>query len=320
MLSPGRGVGVFLNQSQEFESAIWAGTWSSVNVQDQQGMLPPLESLAAPAPLGGGAVTGDIATRFNVFTPATLAADASTWDVRPPPPFPDGSTAGNALIGNLVPVVASTASGVVALSTRNFGSFGYYWATVGTTVSGPTPINGVPLGEGRPGGLAAVGAVHGPVVAVFNGVSQMGQEEGDLIGETFDGVTWTSPSLVATEGMKQPTPYTLSMAALPDGRVALVYSTSSGGLMFGFWSNGSGWGTFNSVSSPAAQNFAIAAGVGDAELELVLATSDGQLEHCRLMPNDAGDLHWTSPVLIPAPGFYESVFVAEGPSAPPPPK
>jgi hypothetical protein len=109
----------------------------------------------------------------------------------------------------------------------------------------------------------------------------------------------------------------MSVAALPDGRIALAYATAASAVNVGFF-DGTAWGAFSAVPSAAPMGtfapVSIAAGSTGAVVELAYIDQNYYLRHTRLT-SESSDAAWTwtAPVVVDSTQSYGSVWIASSP-------
>jgi hypothetical protein len=224
----------------------------------------------------------------DTFTNAT-----STWTTQStgaPMNYPNGIAA-SVVTGSGTPVVIIP--NLQSAYTYTINSDGGAWSTA-------TPVSGIPVGGTTPFVSAALRAGVDEILAVFS-VNDTGLTS-SLQWAKYSGGAWTAGSVFAT-GVYTSMSYVgtpVSLAALPDGRVAVAYFQQAGTIQIGFF-DGTSWGTPKTIpgvtASVAWGPLSIAPGVAGAVLEVAYVGSSG-VEHVRL--SNEASWTWTSPVVIGA--------------------
>ncbi len=303
VVTPGRhGLAAYRgNANDTIEAAEYAGSWPMLA---SEGTMPNTVSAPAAAPSGAFVAYGGQSLGL-----ATYVEAMGMWS-------PASQATGAAGENNAVPAVVTTSTGdpmILVLSSTG-GTYSYVLRTGGTwgTLSTITGSAGPGIAGGSAPAITAVRvAGSSTIVAAMAGANM-----GEIDTAVYSGGTWTTTKNVATNApFSQGAPF--SLAALPDGRVALAYLDATQAMHLAFYS-GSTWGTFSSVPGTCDHfprfPISIARGAnGTAVLELAYLDGTGDSrtpQHIRLTGESPQT--WSSPVKI-ATGGFDSVRIAVGP-------
>ncbi len=207
------------------------------------------------------------------------------------------------------PAVTGTAAGA-PLVVASLVAGGYAWTLgSGGTWSAPASIPGITV--------AAFPPVDAPVLVERTGVDQIvgifeiavdSSSGTTLAASTFSAGAWGTATTIATDARFGRPP---SVAALPDGRVALSYTNkSTPAVEVGFF-DGTAWSAFATVPGISPSQFfpgAIAQGLAGDVLELVYIDASQATQHTRL--TNESTWTWSAPIAVDPPSSYTRVFLA----------
>jgi hypothetical protein len=298
-----------LNES----SATWSGSWSA---------LTPIGSSAfsasAPIPTPSGAL---VALQYEGgLVLGTFDDPTSAWSWQQTD-FDSYTQSGISCVPALV---LDAQDDPIVLFSVNDDLQQYMWAeeSAGTWTQ-PAYVPGQDsVFNATPAVVASKRIGADQVVAVFvNGSSANGPEY-TLGWSTFAGGVWSSPAeLLASDAIGIASVSQLSMAALPDGRVAFAYLAEGNTVKVGFF-DGAAWSAFTAAPGvsplttvPALdrtpQILSLTAGAAGAVLELAYIDASSSLAHTRL--TDESTWTWTSPHVVDATHAYGFVAMALSP-------
>ncbi len=302
MLADGRGVAA-MRASSGFRSAIWTdGTWAMSTAVDE---VVPIVGRMVRTPTGAAIAHWtfpDQALSYDVFDATT-----SMWTL-------DDDTGARGVYRS--PSVSYIGDGDPFVVFLNSEALRYEWTrrTGGTW----SAIAQVPVTLTASTSQAAqIDIVRrtgvDEIVAVF------WTSDNTLAYSMFTSGAWSLPTMIATDSSatQQDTTHT-SLAALPDGRVALAYWTNTGAIKVGFF-DGDEWSDFTEVPDARAEAFspvAIARGIGGAVAEVLYSRApDGdqafELMHTRLI--DEGAWTWTEPDVVEGEQRWATIAVSTSP-------
>jgi hypothetical protein len=215
--------------------------------------------------------------------------------------FDEDTGAGDS--NSAVAVAATSAAEPVVVVS---GMATYEWVKrTGTVWSAAKPILGLSYSGlfGAPVGVLVKRAGADQIFGFF-----VTSNNTALSTATFSAGTWSSPVVIATDtasdgGLSR----NVSAAALPDGRIAVAYVTSSRSVRVGLY-DGVAWdafGTVPGVSTASGSPLAMAPGVSGATLELAFIGASNELRHVRMTGTT-----WAPPALIDSSRVYSHVSLA----------
>jgi hypothetical protein len=307
VLPSGQAVAAFIQTTEPDDdtyvaSEVWSGGWGAGDwLGEAFGTTPSSMGIPVPSPTGAAVAHLDFEgstepsqVMFAEFDPAS-----STWSTDGPSlPIPSA----------MVPAVAITSGGDPVLLTALYGN--YSWSErSGTTWSTPAAIAGAPpflLSDIYYYGVSVATQVGGDqILAVFLTGSGL---DFSLESATFSSGTWSSPVIFESGFQEYDESAPFSLAALPDGRIALAFAGSAG-LEVGFW-NGTSWGVFQSVGYDGVTSLSLAPGATGAILDLAFVQGINTIVHARL----TDEATWTwSETVVDSFELYSTVSLAEGP-------
>jgi hypothetical protein len=278
----------------------WTGTWPVATVLGTPDVnyighlaATPKSILLAAATVPSGGIDGGAGGIFL----RTLDYASGQWSAAQP------TGAGDF---NSQPAVAATAAGLPLVVFAGAGT-DYVWTQrLGSGWSTPAPLAGITFFSATrppvPTLVARTGADQ--VVGIFLTGTESTRA---LSAATFSAGSWSPGRALAMDLGNGGGDGRMSFAAaLPDGRVAVAYETTSAGVKVGFF-DGATWSAFAAVPGVTVgfSRFAIARGTNGAILELVFIDGNDTLRHARLLPVGG----WTAPVLIDGSREYFHVAI-----------
>jgi hypothetical protein len=317
-LANSQGLAVVRSRAGAPVESVWNGTWPTlyqIDMTDDQLVSGPVA--AAP----GAFVAEQSSVGTYPITLDTFDESGPTWST--------GEVTGAVGDSRGIPVVAVTAAGnpLILYSSTPTAVTTYRWvARTGTTWStaadvpaiGTLSVAGVmPMNAALPATAAVTRVGTDDVVAVF---LTGGPTAFTLQSSTYSAGAWSaSPLAVATDVITAGFGVPFSLTALPDGRVALAYATTTNGINVGFF-DGTTWGAFAPIPtaipipSGTYAPIAITGGIGGDVVEVVYIDQNYYLRHARMtgMAADAGAT-WTTPVPVDSSQPYGFVAIATSP-------
>ena len=296
-------------------SATWSGSWSALTPIG----VDPL-SVGAPLPSPSGAL---LAFQYEGgLVLGTFDDAASAWSSQQTD-FDSYTQSGISCVPALVLDAQDDPVVLFSVNNGNASSQEYMWAeeSAGTWTQ-PAYVPGQEsVFNATPAVVARKRVGADQVVAVFvNGSSANGPEY-TLGWSTFGAGVWSSPAeLLASDAIGIASISQLSMAALPDGRVAFAYLAEGNAVKVGFF-DGMAWSAFTAapvsplttapVMDQTPQVLSLTAGAAGAVLELAYIDASSSLAHTRL--TDESTWTWTSPHVVDATHAYGFVAMALSP-------
>ncbi len=317
-LANDQGLAVVRSRAGAPVSTIWNGTWPTlyqIDTTDDELVSSPVA--AAP----GAFVAEQSSVGTYPITLDTFDESGATWST--------GEVTGAVGDNRCIPVVGVTAAGnpLILYSSTPTALSTYRWVTrMGTSWStaadvpavGTLSVAGVmPANAALPAAAAVTRVGTDDVVALF---LTGGPTAFTLQSSTYSAGAWSAaPLAVATDVLTTGFGMPFSMTALPDGRVALAYATTSSGINVGFF-DGTAWGAFAPIPtaipipSGTYAPIAITGGIGGDVVEVVYIDQNYFLRHARMtsMATEAGAT-WTAPVPIDSSQPYGFVAIATSP-------
>jgi hypothetical protein len=293
------------NTSGAVEAAPFAGKWSNLaNV-----VTAATSYTGAPvATVGGAAVPYQAGTSGYALYVARYASSGGTWTTTNES---TGASGDNITVPWLVEtsttelLLAGNTSSQYTSVAKTGGAWGAAAAIPGTST--PSAIT-----AGLPAIAGARRAGTDQVVAAW---MQGATTSATLNTGVWSAGTWTvAPSALATD-VAGNQGRAFAIAALPDGRVALAYVSTSSALNLALY-DGTSWGAFTAVPVAAASSprvpVAIAAGIGGtAVVELAYLDANRHAQHTRL--TSESPLTWSASTPIDATNVYDKIELASGP-------
>lgn len=307
-LPSGEGLAFFAEPGLEY--ALWSDAgWGAF----APALTAQAASIGSPTATAQGAYAAHSDVNNSIFLDTwsgSWASEPTGWTLGYPPPA--------------VAAVASTLAGdpVVLASVCAIGmgvQQGYMWSTRHAGVwSQPTSLPG-----GHPSAcldgprVAAVGRMGVDQVVAVMRTSQASPPQAPffLEAQIFAAGVWSAPTTIAND----PAPV-VALAALPDGRVALAYQSSTGAIEVELF-DGTTWSapravpmaTLAPTQSATQYTLSIAPGVAGVVLEVAYADASWALRHVRLL--DEAMWSWSTPASLDATRQYSLVSIASHPSS-----
>jgi hypothetical protein len=291
-------------------NSVWNGIWPTlyqIDTLDDTFVSAP--SAAAP----GAFVAEEASLNPYEITLDTFDQSAPTWST--------GEITGASGDARCIPVVGVTGGGnpVVLYASTPAATTTYQWvARTGTTWNAAASVPGVATlssSTGTPTVAAVTRAGLDQIVAVF---LTGGPTTFALQSSTLSAGAWSAaPTVVATDVVATGFGAPFSLAAMPDGRVALAYVDTSSAIQVAFF-DGTTWGPFSAVPSAVPVGtlapLSIAHGIAGDVLELVFIDQSYFIRHARLTSQASDSAStWTAPVVVDTSQTYGSVSIASTP-------